>query len=153
MNRHGPEWNKRYKLAHPLGKSKMIEQNIAKVALSHYLAPFEYSKWAYLTIINFGHLFISFYSLRFEYKFQISGPSKQSDEHFNSESDLSCCEDANEDLCERMGSTSNLSSSHSMSRYGSESPLRSLLIPEYTTVILFVSSKCFSTFELLFKIL
>ena len=61
----------------------------------------------------------------------ISGPSKLS----HSESDLSCCE-VNEDLCsgaEALNSTSNLSSSHSMSRYGSESPLRSLLIPEYTT--------------------
>lgn len=61
----------------------------------------------------------------------ISGPSKLS----HSESDLSCCE-VNEDLCsgaEALASTSNLSSSHSMSRYGSESPLRSLLIPEYTT--------------------
>lgn len=61
----------------------------------------------------------------------ILGPSKLS----HSESDLSCCE-VNEDLCsgaEALASTSNLSSSHSMSRYGSESPLRSLLIPEYTT--------------------
>ena len=60
-----------------------------------------------------------------------SGPSISKLSH--SESDLSCCE-VNDDLCsgaEALHSTSNLSSSHSMSRYGSESPLRSLLIPEY----------------------
>ena len=57
-------------------------------------------------------------------------------EHCNSESDLSCCNE-NELYnagAGKFGSNSNLSSSHSMSRYGSESPIRSLLLPEYHQV-------------------
>ena len=57
-------------------------------------------------------------------------------EHCNSESDLSCCNE--NELYNagtgKFGSNSNLSSSHSMSRYGSESPIRSLLLPEYHQV-------------------
>ena len=57
-------------------------------------------------------------------------------EHCNSESDLSCCNE--NELYNagtgKFGSNSNLSSSHSMSRYGSESPIRSLLHPEYHQV-------------------
>ena len=55
-----------------------------------------------------------------------------SEVEFHSESDLSCCDGGQDDHpgghnVEVEEKISNISSSHSMSRYGSESPLRSLL--------------------------
>lgn len=53
-----------------------------------------------------------------------------------SESDLSCCDQVaslEDQGVGKFDSISNLSSSHSMSRYGSESPKRTLLLTDYST--------------------